>query len=163
MSDGEMVLIAGVLLAAGLAASLFADRVRVPALVLFLGAGMALGSDGAGWLDFDDLIARTAGLLSRSSMAQWVLFRLDGGIDHILVDEAQDTSPPQWQVIERLVAEFTAGRPADRTSTIGRHFRTVPMPAGPRRSNHHSVCPECTSGRSGQVRRNRSFFLKYFR
>lgn len=65
-----------------------------------------------GWLDFDDLIAKTAALLSESSMAQWVLFRLDGGIDHILVDEAQDTSPEQWQVIQRLTDEFTSGQGA---------------------------------------------------
>lgn len=65
-----------------------------------------------GHLDFDDLIERTARLLSESSMAQWVLFRLDGGIDHILVDEAQDTSPAQWRVIERLTDEFTAGQGA---------------------------------------------------
>ena len=62
-----------------------------------------------GWLDFDDLITRTRDLLAKSPVAQWVLFRLDGGIAHILVDEAQDTSPDQWQVIERLAAEFTAG------------------------------------------------------
>ncbi|MDS9466781.1 double-strand break repair helicase AddA [Paracoccus sp. MBLB3053] len=65
-----------------------------------------------GFLDFDDLIDRTARLLSENSMAQWVLFRLDGGIDHILVDEAQDTSPAQWQVIERLTDEFTSGEGA---------------------------------------------------
>ncbi|WP_323716522.1 double-strand break repair helicase AddA [Paracoccus aminovorans] len=65
-----------------------------------------------GHLDFDDLIERTARLLSENSMAQWVLFRLDGGIDHILVDEAQDTSPAQWQVIQRLTDEFTAGQGA---------------------------------------------------
>ncbi|WP_374425708.1 double-strand break repair helicase AddA [Paracoccus sp. (in: a-proteobacteria)] len=65
-----------------------------------------------GWLDFDDLIDRTARLLSENSMAQWVLFRLDGGIDHILVDEAQDTSPAQWRVIERLTDEFTSGHGA---------------------------------------------------
>lgn len=65
-----------------------------------------------GFLDFDDLIDRTARLLSENSMAQWVLFRLDGGIDHILVDEAQDTSPAQWQVIERLTDEFTSGQGA---------------------------------------------------
>ncbi|TMV48526.1 double-strand break repair helicase AddA, partial [Thioclava sp. BHET1] len=53
-----------------------------------------------GWLDFDDLILNTRALLTDPSVAQWVLFRLDGGIDHILVDEAQDTSPVQWQVIE---------------------------------------------------------------
>ena len=63
----------------------------------------------AGKLDFDDLIARANGLLSDSDSAQWVLYKLDGGIDHILVDEAQDTSPEQWQVIANLAEEFTAG------------------------------------------------------
>ena len=62
-----------------------------------------------GCLDFDDLIARAKGLLTDPSVAAWVLFRLDGGIDHILVDEAQDTSPDQWRVIELLTAEFAAG------------------------------------------------------
>ncbi|SEK74315.1 DNA helicase/exodeoxyribonuclease V, subunit A [Roseovarius nanhaiticus] len=65
-----------------------------------------------GWLDFDDLILRANALLTRSDVAAWVLFRLDGGIDHILVDEAQDTSPVQWQVIDRLAQEFTAGEGA---------------------------------------------------
>ncbi len=46
-----------------------------------------------GLLDFDDLIGKARALLTDPSVAQWVLFRLDGGIDHILVDEAQDTSP----------------------------------------------------------------------
>lgn len=68
-----------------------------------------------GWLDFDDLIERAGALLSDPSVAQWVLFRLDGGIDHILVDEAQDTSPGQWRVIERLADEFTAGEGARGT------------------------------------------------
>ena len=62
-----------------------------------------------GWLDFDDLILKAKALLSGSDMAQWVLFKLDGGIDHILVDEAQDTSPEQWAVIARLAEEFSAG------------------------------------------------------
>ena len=62
-----------------------------------------------GWLDFDDLIQRTRLLLNDPLVAAWVLYRLDGGIDHILVDEAQDTSPAQWNVIERLAQEFTAG------------------------------------------------------
>ena len=62
-----------------------------------------------GWLDFDDLITRASALLTDPAVAAWVLFRLDGGIDHILVDEAQDTSPEQWRVIESLAAEFTAG------------------------------------------------------
>lgn len=65
-----------------------------------------------GWLDFDDLITRARMVLTDPGVAAWVLFRLDGGIDHILVDEAQDTSPDQWRVIESLAAEFTAGRSA---------------------------------------------------
>ena len=73
-----------------------------------------------GWLDFDDLILRARNLLNEPSVAEWVLYRLDGGIDHILVDEAQDTSPVQWQVIERLAQEFTSGSGArdDDTRTI---------------------------------------------
>lgn len=62
-----------------------------------------------GWLDFDDLIHGALRLLSAPGVAAWVLYRLDGGIEHILVDEAQDTSPAQWRVIEALAAEFTAG------------------------------------------------------
>ena len=68
-----------------------------------------------GWLDFDDLILKARALLNDPSVAAWVLFRLDGGIDHILVDEAQDTSPAQWDVIEKLAQEFTAGEGARDT------------------------------------------------
>lgn len=64
------------------------------------------------WLDFDDLILRARDLLTDPAVAAWVLYRLDGGIDHILVDEAQDTSPAQWQVIELLAQEFTSGEGA---------------------------------------------------
>lgn len=69
-----------------------------------------------GLLDFDDLILRARDLLTDPKVADWVLFKLDGGIDHILVDEAQDTSPAQWQLIERLAQEITSGegiRPDD--------------------------------------------------
>ncbi len=62
-----------------------------------------------GWLDFDDLILKTRTLLSDPNVAAWVLYRIDGGIDHILVDEAQDTSPTQWDVIEKLTDEFYSG------------------------------------------------------
>lgn len=59
-------------------------------------------------LDYDDLIARAAHLLTDAGdgAAQWVLYKLDGGLDHILVDEAQDTSPTQWRVIANLAEEF---------------------------------------------------------
>jgi ATP-dependent helicase/nuclease subunit A len=60
-------------------------------------------------LDYDDLILKARNLLSRTGAAAWVLFKIDGGIDHILVDEAQDTNPEQWSIIERLAEEFFAG------------------------------------------------------
>ncbi|MGE0724394.1 MAG: double-strand break repair helicase AddA [Alphaproteobacteria bacterium] len=69
-------------------------------------------------LDYSDLILRTRALLDEPGVAPWVLYKLDGGIDHILVDEAQDTSPDQWAVIAALAEEFFAGagaRAAGRT------------------------------------------------
>ena len=64
-------------------------------------------------LDYDDLIARAAALFE-SPGAQWVLYKLDGGIDHVLIDEAQDTSPSQWAVVRAIAAEFFAGAGAVR-------------------------------------------------
>jgi cell volume regulation protein A len=65
MPDGHLILIGGALLAAGLAASLAAARLRVPGLVLFLALGMAVGSDGIGWIEFDDYrLARTIGVIA---------------------------------------------------------------------------------------------------
>ncbi len=63
-------------------------------------------------LDYDDLILKAAELLADAAGVSWVLYKLDGGIDHILIDEAQDTSPAQWQVIEALSEEFFSGRGA---------------------------------------------------
>ncbi len=60
-------------------------------------------------LDFDDLITKTCDLLATKSDAAWVLYKLDGGIDHVLVDEAQDTAPEQWEIIRKLTGEFFAG------------------------------------------------------
>jgi ATP-dependent helicase/nuclease subunit A len=64
-------------------------------------------------LDYDDLIGHAVALFE-SPGASWVLYKLDGGIDHILVDEAQDTSPKQWKVITAIAAEFFAGLGAER-------------------------------------------------
>ena len=69
--------------------------------------------DRTGVLDFDDLIERARTLLSDRTLA-WVLYRLDGRIDHILVDEAQDTSPAQWSVIGALAEEIASGQGVDR-------------------------------------------------
>ena len=59
-------------------------------------------------LDFEDLIARAGDMFRRSS-ARWVLQKLDAGIDHILVDEAQDTSAAQWDILDRISEDFFAG------------------------------------------------------
>lgn len=77
-------------------------------------AMLAKAKQRGGWLDFDDLIHKARALLTDSTVASWVLFRLDGGIDHILVDEAQDTSPAQWDVVRLLAQEFTSGEGARR-------------------------------------------------
>ncbi|WP_441244329.1 double-strand break repair helicase AddA [Tardiphaga sp. 768_D3_N2_1] len=64
-----------------------------------------------GLLDYDDLIARTLEMLDRVS-SSWVHFKLDRGVDHVLIDEAQDTSPRQWDIITHLISEFTSGEGA---------------------------------------------------
>jgi potassium/hydrogen antiporter len=65
MSDGELILVAAALLAAGIGASLLASRIRLPGLLLFLGVGMAIGSDGLGWIDFNNYeLARTIGVVA---------------------------------------------------------------------------------------------------
>jgi ATP-dependent helicase/nuclease subunit A len=64
-------------------------------------------------LDYDDLIVRVRTLFDDPG-ADWILYKLDGGIDHILVDEAQDTSPMQWEVITPIAEEFFAGHGAER-------------------------------------------------
>jgi ATP-dependent helicase/nuclease subunit A len=71
-----------------------------------------------GRLDYDDLILKTRDLLTGDGVAPWVMYKLDGGIEHILVDEAQDTSAEQWQVIAALAEEFFSGEgavPTERT------------------------------------------------
>ncbi|MEO0548192.1 MAG: double-strand break repair helicase AddA [Pseudomonadota bacterium] len=65
-----------------------------------------------GLLDYNDLIEQTANLLTRREARAWVLYKLDMGIDHVLVDEAQDTSPRQWDVIRALIEEFFSGETA---------------------------------------------------
>jgi ATP-dependent helicase/nuclease subunit A len=66
----------------------------------------------AAQLDYEDLILKAVDLLQRPGIAPWVLYKLDGGIDHVLIDEAQDTNPEQWQVIKALTDEFFAGQGA---------------------------------------------------
>ncbi|RBP05696.1 DNA helicase/exodeoxyribonuclease V subunit A [Roseiarcus fermentans] len=66
---------------------------------------------GRGALDFADQIARALALVTRSSAA-WVMQKLDYGLDHLLIDEAQDNSAGQWRIVEALTDEFFAGESA---------------------------------------------------
>jgi cell volume regulation protein A len=82
MSDGELILVAAALLAAGIGASLLASRIRLPGLLLFLAVGMAIGSDGLGWIDFNNYeLARTIGVVALAL----ILFEggLTAGFDEI--------------------------------------------------------------------------------
>jgi ATP-dependent helicase/nuclease subunit A len=84
----------------------FADLMRVALAVLdrFEALKTARGA-----LDFGDLIARAAALLTRSEAQAWVRFKIDQRIDHVLVDEAQDTSAQQWAIIRALTDDFFDG------------------------------------------------------
>ncbi|MGX9430159.1 double-strand break repair helicase AddA [Bradyrhizobium sp. LeoA1S1] len=61
-----------------------------------------------GLLDYDDLIDKTLEMLDRVSSG-WVHYKLDRGVDHVLIDEAQDTSPKQWDIVAHIISEFTSG------------------------------------------------------
>lgn len=99
-----------------------ADRLALLRLLELNGSALVLIDDlvgryeglkrARGLLDFGDLIVRTVSLLAREDAGPWIQYKLDMGIDHILVDEAQDTSPDQWEVIRMLAAEFFAGQGA---------------------------------------------------
>jgi ATP-dependent helicase/nuclease subunit A len=91
-----------------------------------LRAGQAFAADytrakrSAGVADFNDLIDWTRRLLGKPGMGEWVRYKLDRQIDHILVDEAQDTNEAQWEIIDRLVEEFFTG-----SSETERRWRTL--------------------------------------
>ena len=88
-----------------------ADALRLAALYV---TSHQIEKDARGALDFADLIDRTKVLLTEKVDAAWVLYKLDGGIDHILLDEAQDTAPEQWAILRALTSDFFAGEGAVR-------------------------------------------------
>ena len=70
-------------------------------------------------MDYEDLIVLTRNLLENPQVADWVLYKLDGGIDNVLIDEAQDTSPDQWAIIRSITNEFFNGEGAkDKNCTV---------------------------------------------
>jgi ATP-dependent helicase/nuclease subunit A len=94
----------------------------------FLSAYEALKKERS-FLDFEDFITRTDALLRKSDIGPWVHYKLDQGIDHLLLDEAQDTSPTQWSIIMSLTEEFFSGasaRMANRTLfTVGDEKQSI--------------------------------------
>ncbi len=78
-------------------------------------------------LDYDDMIIRTLHLLNTRDISPWVMYKLDGGIDHILVDESQDTNPEQWEIIDLLTDEFFSGQSAadERDDPVDRSLFVV--------------------------------------
>jgi ATP-dependent helicase/nuclease subunit A len=67
-----------------------------------------------GVLDYEDLIIKSCTLLEKKEQAAWIHYKLDGGIDHILVDEAQDTNPEQWRIITSMMHDFFDGESANQ-------------------------------------------------
>ncbi|MCB8819486.1 double-strand break repair helicase AddA [Microvirga rosea] len=93
-----------------------------------IGARVERAKARYGALDFQDLIDKTLTLLSRHD-AGWILYKLDRGIDHVLVDEAQDTNPEQWEILRKITEDFTAGQGAR-----GKHIRTLFAVGDPKQS-----------------------------
>ncbi len=90
-------------------------------------AAYAEQKERSGLLDYADLIGRTEGLLTDPGAA-WVLYKLDGGIDHLLLDEVQDTAPEQWRIAHRLTEEFFAGLGSHEHEAAARTFFAVGDP-----------------------------------
>ncbi|MEO0398473.1 MAG: double-strand break repair helicase AddA [Pseudomonadota bacterium] len=91
------------------AATILQDTLALARLVSAGAAGYEKAKAGRAGLDFDDLIDKTRALFADSNRADWVMYKLDQGVDHILLDEAQDTSPEAWRVIEAPLREFFSG------------------------------------------------------
>lgn len=94
-------------------------------------------------LTYDDLILKTRAVLAQPGLSSWVLYKLDGGLDHLLIDEAQDTSPPQWDIIQSLLDDFMAGesaRPHNRTLfVVGDEKQSIYSFQGANRANYLSI------------------------
>ena len=105
-------------------ASKAASILEASAALLYFGGRVlehyAREKESRNQLDYDDLIQTTRRLLEQDGQAAWVLYKLDGGLDHVLVDEAQDTNPDQWAIVNAITDEFFAGE--------GRHENHADFP-----------------------------------
>ena len=112
-----------------------------------------------GLLDYDDLIDRARRLIERADAA-WVLYKLDASLEHLLVDEAQDTSPAQWAILAKLCEEFLAGEgaraaPAPSLPSATRSSRSSRSRAQPR-----TCFRRCAGGCNAATRRRRLAFAE---
>ncbi len=98
------------------------DKQALDILSKWLAPAFTLGRDFAlrfaeaklceGLIDYDDQIRLAADLLARRDLSDWVRYKLDRQFDHVLVDEAQDTNPSQWDIIHAITDEYFAGEGA---------------------------------------------------
>ena len=89
-------------------------------------------------LDFADLTERARGLLTDADQSAWVLYKLDGGVEHVLVDEAQDTSPSQWAVVRAIATEFFSGAGAPRRLEKPRSLARTVFAVGDKKQSIYS-------------------------
>ncbi|WP_165380281.1 double-strand break repair helicase AddA [Candidatus Finniella inopinata] len=107
-----------------------------------------------GLLDFEDLIALTLRLLQKPGISDWVFYKLDGGFDHILVDEAQDTSPTQWQILQQLILALLTPDVLQRTLfVVGDIKQSIYSFQGAKPSIFNKLRPEFKAYLTSQERR----------
>ena len=101
------------------------DTVKVLTLARAHAAFYEAAKTASGALDFGDLVSRSAALLSKPGLSAWVLYKLDGGIDHVLVDEAQDTAPEQWAILQALTSDFFSSATGRSVFAVGDEKQSI--------------------------------------
>ncbi len=105
------------------AAKVAEDTTAVLSLAYAYGQAYRQAKQARGVLDFTDLISKARDLVAASPGAPWVLYKLDGGLEHVLIDEAQDTAAEQWLIAKALTEEFFSG--AGKARPAGALNRTL--------------------------------------
>ena len=101
------------------------DTVKVMTLARAHAALYEAAKAATGALDFGDLVSRSAALLNKPGLSAWVLYKLDGGIDHVLVDEAQDTAPEQWAILQALTSDFFSSATGRSIFAVGDEKQSI--------------------------------------
>ncbi|ABV85152.1 UvrD-helicase domain-containing protein [Rickettsia massiliae] len=113
-------------------------------------------------LDYDDLIYYTEKLLNNKTTHEWLLHKLESEINHILVDEAQDTSPPQWNIITTLITEFNAvERPNNSVFIVGDDKQSIFSFQGADLHNFNLVNERLKANLTNANKKFKNITLKY--